>query len=636
MDRKTNSNKIKQITLTGMLGALSLVLGYIESLIPLNIGIPGVKPGLANTVVLYAVCLLDVKSALALVLIKVLLSAFIYAGASSIIYSLAGGLLSLVVMLFLKRKTNLGIAAVSMSGAVAHNIGQIAAACLMLQSFVIVTYLPVLLFTGIITGFLTGIIASLVISRLGYKEKKNGIKTAFAGVTPVLSAVLLIGMAFLCVNSVVKKQAEKKYETPVVVVTLNGKEAYRIPLAEQGSYSITDEAGKEINRFIIDGDGVRMESSTCKNDVCVHIGSIHPGDNPIVCVPNRVVVRIDGGTADSEKYSAYSFDYFDTSTEFTAYIATREEFESLKNLVFEKLDCYNTLFDCYEESESVTGSLAALNVRSLSTYSLSDSEYVKCTVSDDVLELLEFGKEMYSFSKGKVDISLGKMLSLWHEERTNGLEHPEIAKVPDLEALKAAAELSGTDKIVIDRQNGTVSVPRGFMIDTGAIAKGFVLDKAVDMLKEQGTLSFMLNIGGNVYATGSKDDGTKWSAGIENPLYDEHATGKSIETKKYLEVVELDNRALATSGSYQRFYEVDNKRYHHIIDPETLMPENRWLSVSVLSSEAGIGDALSTALFNMTLEEGMVLINSTPDAEALWLTPDGEIYMSDGFKRFCR
>lgn len=635
MNKQSNSNRIKRITLTGMLAALSLVLGYFEALLPINIGVPGVKLGIANTVVLYAVSLLDAPSALALVVIKVLLSAFLYAGASSIVYSLSGGLLSLAVMLVLKHKTNTGTVALSVAGAVAHNVGQIAAACLMLQSFVIVSYLPLLLATGSATGVLTGIIAKLVISRLGYDgEKGKGVKEFFKGLVPVLLILLLLGAGFLCVNSVVKRSVSENSKAPVVIATVNGKEVYRLSPDEYGYYPICDAEGNEINSFKIDEHGVSMESATCKNSVCLHTGHINPGDGPIVCIPNRVMIRIEGGISDEEKFTAYSFDFFDTSTEFTGFASSEEEFENVKKQVFEKLEEYNVSFDCYNLSTQGKENIASLNVLSASAENIHDT--IEISLSKDTMELLEFGKEMYFFTNGKADISLGKMLNIWHEERTNGTEHPESAKLPSMEELKEAAECSGVDNISIDLTLGTVSVKNGVMIDTGAVAKGFTLGKIKDMLGEEGYSGYMLNIGGNVYCSGTKNDGSKWNVGIENPLYDEGATGSGIETKKYLEIAELENMALATSGSYQRYYVVAGQKYHHIIDPDTLMPENRWISVSVLSSDPGLGDTLSTALFNMTLEDGLNLVNGTANVEALWLNPEGEVFCSDGFKQYCK
>ena len=158
--------KTKSIARFSLLCAMALVLGYFERFIPVAPGIPGVKLGLANTVLLYAVYLMGAKSAMLLMLAKVVLSGFLFAGLSGMLYSLAGGLLSLCVMLLLSRLKDVGIIGVSVGGAVSHNIGQIAVACMVVESRAVLGYLPVLMISAIITGTLTGIAAKYAIAAL--------------------------------------------------------------------------------------------------------------------------------------------------------------------------------------------------------------------------------------------------------------------------------------------------------------------------------------------------------------------------------------------------------------------------------------------------------------------------------------
>lgn len=159
--------KTKSIARFSLLCAMALVLGYFERFIPVAPGIPGVKLGLANTVLLYAVYLMGAKSAMLLMLAKVVLSGLLFAGLSGMLYSLAGGLLSLCVMLLLSRlKDDVGIIGVSVGGAVSHNIGQIAVACMVVESRAVLGYLPVLMISAVITGTLTGIAAKYAIAAL--------------------------------------------------------------------------------------------------------------------------------------------------------------------------------------------------------------------------------------------------------------------------------------------------------------------------------------------------------------------------------------------------------------------------------------------------------------------------------------
>ena len=155
--------KTKSIARFSLLCAMALVLGYFERFIPVAPGIPGVKLGLANTVLLYAVYLMGAKSAMLLMLAKVVLSGVLFAG---MLYSLAGGLLSLCVMLLLSRLKDVGIIGVSVGGAVSHNIGQIAVACMVVESRAVLGYLPVLMISAVITGTLTGIAAKYAIAAL--------------------------------------------------------------------------------------------------------------------------------------------------------------------------------------------------------------------------------------------------------------------------------------------------------------------------------------------------------------------------------------------------------------------------------------------------------------------------------------
>ena len=136
----------------------------------------------------------------------------------------------------------------------------------------------------------------------------------------------------------------------------------------------------------------------------------------------------------------------------------------------------------------------------------------------------------------------------------------------------------------------------------------------------------LISVGGNVCAVGGREDGTPWRVGVEDP---DTESGQG-----YVAAVDLADASLVTSGDYQRYYEVDGKRYCHIIDPDTGMPAGQFPSVSVLAGDSGMADALSTALFNMSLEEGMDFVESLPDAEAMWVLRDGRIRCSSGFAAY--
>ena len=150
----------------GVFTALALIFSYVETLIPIHIGIPGVKLGLANLIVVIALYRMGVREAYVLSFVRVILAGFLFGNLFAILYSLAGGLLSLTVMVFLKKTEKFSVLGVSMAGAVFHNIGQLIMAAIVLESLSITYYLPVLMISGIVTGLLIGIVANEMLKRV--------------------------------------------------------------------------------------------------------------------------------------------------------------------------------------------------------------------------------------------------------------------------------------------------------------------------------------------------------------------------------------------------------------------------------------------------------------------------------------
>lgn len=151
----------------GVFTALALIFSYIETLIPIHLGIPGVKLGLANLIIVITLYKMGTKEAYILSVVRIILAGFIFANMFSILYSMAGGLLSLTVMVFLKRIDKFSVMGISMAGGVFHNIGQLIMAAIVLESLSVTYYLPVLLVSGVLTGFLIGFIANEMLKRLG-------------------------------------------------------------------------------------------------------------------------------------------------------------------------------------------------------------------------------------------------------------------------------------------------------------------------------------------------------------------------------------------------------------------------------------------------------------------------------------
>ena len=215
------------------------------------------------------------------------------------------------------------------------------------------------------------------------------------------------------------------------------------------------------------------------------------------------------------------------------------------------------------------------------------------------------------------------MLKLWHDARTHGISFPAAAALPDADALTQAAAHSAMDSIVIDEAASTVYLSDPLSrLDVGAVAKGWSVEQVCRNAPE----GLLVSVGGNVRATGPKPTGNPWVVGLQSPDGD---------ADDYLHTLHLETGSVVTSGDYQRYYVVDGKPYHHIIDPETLYPADRWRAVSVVCPDSGLADCLSTALFILPQEAGQALLDQT-GAEAMWLLADGTRLYSPGFEALIR
>ena len=319
-----------------------------------------------------------------------------------------------------------------------------------------------------------------------------------------------------------------------------------------------------------------------------------------------------------EKFTAYYFDYFDTATTIVGYAESREAFDEICADITDELSEYHRLYTIYTRYNGLNN-----------LYTINNTEGA-VEVDQKIIDMLTFAKEAYTLTGGNTNIAMGSVLSLGHAARTHGERHPESAVLPDVEKLKAASLHTDIENLVIDKENNTVTLLDSDMsLDVGAVAKGYAVEMVAKSLEEKGISGWLLNIGGNVRAVGARPDGTKWTVGIENP----DATG---EDDAYLAYLAVESEAVVTSGSYQRYYYVDGKAYHHIIDPETLFPGENYRSVSVVCDSSATGDALSTALFCMTYEEGSALVNSLENVEAMWVLPNGEVKYSNGFEKYTK
>lgn len=317
------------------------------------------------------------------------------------------------------------------------------------------------------------------------------------------------------------------------------------------------------------------------------------------------------------RFTKSYMDYFDTISTVVGYEYTQEEFDAKCEVIAKQLEHYHKLYDIYNHYESVT------NVYDLN----KTAGTAPVEVHEDIISLFEFCREMYDLTYGKTNFAMGTVLRIWHNYRDNGNFDPANAALPTDAELAAAAEHCNIDDVIIDAEANTVFfADPELKVDVGAIGKGYATEQIARMLIEMGVDNYTLNIGGNIRTIGNKADGNGWVAGIQNP---------DIQSEnKFILKVAFGDLALVTSGSYQRYYVVDGQRYHHIIDPETLYPKDNFTSVSILTPDSGVADAVSTACFNLPLEDGLALIESMENTEAMWVEADGTMHYSSGFLAF--
>ena len=310
-------------------------------------------------------------------------------------------------------------------------------------------------------------------------------------------------------------------------------------------------------------------------------------------------------SAGPKRYEASFLTLFDTVTTMVGFADSEGEFRQTAQAIHDELLVYHQLFDIYNEYPGMNN-LKTVNDRA--------GEPVR--VDGKIIGLLLFCKDMERATGGMVNPAMGSVLSLWHEARTDGINDPSQAKLPDSEALRQAAEHMDFDRVIIDEEAGTVCLSDPEMrLDVGAVAKGYAVEQVCRGAPE----GLLISVGGNVRGTGPKPDGSDWVVGLQDP----DGTGN-------LHTVYNQRDSVVTSGDYQRYYLVDGEVYHHIIDPETLMPGTKWRAVSILCADSGVADALSTALFLLSREEGEALLKQF-NAEAMWLDRDGNEYFTDGF-----
>lgn len=305
----------------------------------------------------------------------------------------------------------------------------------------------------------------------------------------------------------------------------------------------------------------------------------------------------DGDVSDKEA----SKDIFamDTYMTVTAYGDQAQEAVNEAGAEIERLD--NMLSTGNEESE-----IAKLN------------QSGSATLSEDAGYLVERALELNEETGGAFDIAIYPIMEAWGFPTQN-------YQVPTEDTLQSLLKLCDVSGITYDKDNRNISFNQeGMKIDLGGIAKGYTSSRIMEIYKENNISSGLVNLGGNVQALGTKTDGSKWRVAVQSP----------DDSDDYLGVLSIEDKAVITSGGYERYFEQDGKTYHHIIDPQTGYPaENGLTSVTIVSEDGTLADGLSTSLFIMGKDKAIEFWRAhSNEFDAIILTDDGKIYVTEGIQ----
>lgn len=238
-------------------------------------------------------------------------------------------------------------------------------------------------------------------------------------------------------------------------------------------------------------------------------------------------------------------------------------------------------------------------------------------VSSETLEVIKKALEFSRITRGAFDITCKPLVNLWKKAKKE-------MKVPSEEEINKALSLVGYRKIVL-KGNLVSFKEKGVQIDLGGIAKGYAVDKAIEVLKKKGIKRALVNAGGDLYALGESPEREKWQIGIQDPRHKD----------KIFSIIKLKDKGVATSGDYERYFTIEGKRYSHIVNPKTGQTvEDVPMSVTIVAPDATTADALATGVFVLGPKKGMEIINSLSKVEGMIISEGMKVKTSRGWKQF--
>jgi thiamine biosynthesis lipoprotein len=284
-------------------------------------------------------------------------------------------------------------------------------------------------------------------------------------------------------------------------------------------------------------------------------------------------------------------------------VAKEEKAKAVTESIFDELGRIENLTSFHKPSE-----LGKINEKAGKGLTRADPE---------LLRLIRQALKMAENTQGAFDPTVGALSRLWQ------FSGPAESRIPSDSEIKETLTKVGWDKIQIDTQAGTILLPdAGMALDLGGIAKGYALNRIVEILRKAEIHSALVNIGGDILALGNKEPDKPWLVGVEDPR-----NPKSITA-----VAPLNDCVIVTSGDYQRFFTKDGKRYHHIIDPKTGYPADKLQSVTIVGPIGATLQPAGTATFVLGVDKGIKLIESMEGAKALLIDAEGKTHLTEGAK----
>ena len=236
-------------------------------------------------------------------------------------------------------------------------------------------------------------------------------------------------------------------------------------------------------------------------------------------------------------------------------------------------------------------------------------------VAGDTLDVLRLGLEVSEWTGGKFDVTFGALSGLWK------FDHDQDNRIPSPADVQTRLPLVDFRAVDLDADRGTAFLRRpGMRVHLGGIGKGYAIDRSVAILRRQGVSDFLIQSGGDLYASGRRGN-RPWRAGIQDPRG---------PADRMFAAMSLNNETFSTSGDYERFFMKDGRRYHHILDPDDGTPARGCRSVTIVAGRAVLADSLSTGVFVLGPQAGMALIEKLPDVEGVIVTSGNEVLVSSG------